>query len=358
MLRVVASALAASIVLAGQDPGLGKLVDQASRIRQADLSETLQATASFKANLREWIEKRLPDSRAALLRDSPKLQPALKDELTRAELLWTGNSQPKPGYVDRVELSRPPADRNRLMIIAGVTVECGYSDSVYVYDYSGGSHRLVLESNGSRQHDESVLGVYSSTGDSAGSRLFVTLRYGVQCGSSWNMLAYDLYRLSGSSVKKIFAGEHEIWFGGGEPIVRLSPDDLRIELRDRSIDAAVHSRTHVLHYRVGLKEVERIDPVALQPQDFVDEWLTRPWAEMESRTAASARDRLKKSHGLLNAGDYAFVQKCSARAHDWQIAINMYATAGTPPSPTVYFLVRQLGRQRFEMMDVSSTRQQ
>jgi hypothetical protein len=356
MLRVIASALAASIVLPGQESAIDKLVAQAARIRQAGLSEALQATAAFKANLRDWIEKRLPDSRAALLRDSPKLQPALKDELTRAGLIWTGNSQPKPGYVNRVELSRPPADPNRLTIVAGVTVECGYSDSVYVYDYSGGSHRLVLESNGSRQHDESVLGVYSSTADSAGSRLFVTLRYGVQCGSSWNVLAYDLYRLAGSSVKAVFADEHEIWFGGGHPVVRLSPDDLRIELSDRSIDAGVHSRTHVLHYKVGPRSVERVDPVALDPQDFVDEWLTRPWAEMESRTSASVRERLRKLRDLLHtdlvAGEYVPTDSCAASAHRCQIALR------SEGGSVFHFLVRQLGQQRFEMMDVSSTRQQ
>jgi hypothetical protein len=361
MLRVIALALFASIVAAGQEPSLGKLVEQAARVRKANRSEAFQATAAFKATLREWIEARLPVSHAGWLRSVPQLQSTLTDELAHAGLLLAGNIViDNPCYV-RVEIYRPPADPNRLAIIAGVTLGCGLSDSVYVYDYSHGARRRVLESNGSRQHDETVLNVYSSTADAAGSRLFLILRFAAQCGSSWNWLAYDLFRLTGGSAQKIFGAEHSIWFGGGQPRVHLKPDDLRIELRDSSIDAGIHNRAHVLHYRVGLQAVQRVDPVALRPQDFVEEWLTRPWAEMESRTAASYRGRLKKWHNLLHTklvfGEYVFVQKCTARVHDWQIAINMTHTAATPSAPTVYFLVYELGQQRYEMMDVSSTRQ-
>ena len=76
---------------------------------------------------------------------------------------------------------------------------------------------------------------------------------------------------------------------------------------------------------------------------------------MESRSAASARDRLKKLHDLLHtnfvAGDYVFPQPRAARAYYRQIAIEMR------DGRVFYFLVHDLGHQQFEMMDVSSTRQ-
>jgi hypothetical protein len=48
-----------------------------------------------------------------------------------------------------------------------------------------------------------------------------------------------------------------------------------MEIRARSIDTAIHDRAHVLHFKVEGSTVQRADPVALQPQDFVDEWITR-----------------------------------------------------------------------------------
>src|SRR5260370_20549892 len=144
-------------------------------------------------------------------------------------LFLSRDSPWKNGYVARLELSRPPSDPNHLLIIAGVSSGCGREDTVYIYDYSVAPHHRILESNGSGQHDETVLDVYSSTSNAAGSRLFLTLRYAVQCGSSWNVLAYDLFRLTGGSARKIFGAEHSIWFGGGEPRVQLKPNDLRIE---------------------------------------------------------------------------------------------------------------------------------
>jgi hypothetical protein len=58
----------------------------------------------------------------------------------------------------------------------------------------------------------------------------------------------------------------------------------------------------------------KIDPVALQTQDFVDEWLTRPWAETESRSAVSGLDKTEKvarvSGGDFVAGELRFVQQC------------------------------------------------
>ena len=51
---------------------------------------------------------------------------------------------------------------------------------------------------------------------------------------------------------------------------------------------------------------------SLQPQDFVHEWLTRLWEQMQSRSGAS--DTLVKWHNSLHAdsisGDYEFVQTC------------------------------------------------
>jgi hypothetical protein len=304
--------------------------------------------------VRDWIESLLPKSQMALDAEFSSLSPRLTAELKRA------------GLVSRIEISRPAEDPGKLAVIVGVEVPCGYDDAAYIYDYGRDQPQLVLESHGSRGHGESLSGIRFSRSDALGRQLILTLRYGVQCASSWNRLSYDLFRLSTvSTAVPILSGDHAIWFGADEPYqVRLEPDELLMEIRDRSIDAGIHNRAHILHYDAARTPVERIDPVALQPQDFVDEWLTRPWQEMESRSDEGKRGSLEKWHEFLGSrfvgGDFTIVQACREKSDEWQIGVDLNWINGKelPISLKVYFLIEQSGLYRFKMIDIAFERQE
>jgi hypothetical protein len=223
-----------------------------------------------------------------------------------------------------------------------------------------------LESHGTREHDESILAVQFSKPDAFGNQLILTLRDAVQCGSSWNELAFDLFRFSPATNRAIpiLSGEHGIWFGVDDPVqVRLETDDLLMEIRDRSIDVGIHNRAHILHFNIGRDSAPvRIDPVALKPEDFVDEWLTRPWTEMESRSASD--EKLKKWHDFLSgdfaAGDITLVQPCMDLPKQWLIAVDMTWLKGKQlPEPlTIYFLIQQPAQYRYRMLNISFDRQE
>ncbi len=154
----------------------------------------------------------------------------------------------EPGYVPAPKFTRPAEDPDKLIVVSGVGLPCGHDDVVYVYDFSGERVR-VLESAGTRDHDESILGVYISKRSSDGPQQILTLRYGVQCGSSWNVLAYDLFRRMnlGAAAQRIFAGEHEFW--NYDASVRLAHDDLLIEFEGSDMEPGFR-RTHVRHYEL------------------------------------------------------------------------------------------------------------
>jgi len=175
-------------------------------------------SAGLHAAIRDWVESVLPKSRAALDAEFLFLSPKLNADLRRAGLFASDSSgdlfRSDPGSVTRMEFSRPPEDADKLIATVGVDVPCGNDDAVYIYDYSQGQPRRVLESHGTRDHDESVSDVRLSKRDAVGNQLILTLRYAVQCGSSWNMLSYDLFRLSGTAgaAVPILGGEQGIWF--------------------------------------------------------------------------------------------------------------------------------------------------
>jgi hypothetical protein len=112
-------------------------------------------------------------------------------------------------------------------------------------------------------------------------------------------------------------------------------------------------RTHELHYKINSEAVERIDPVALQPQDFAHEWIIRPWEEMQSRSS----DAVMKWHKFLNSvsGDYDFVQPCIYRPGFTQVGVEL-SSLGDPEIPeplAVYFLIQDKGNYSYEMSEIS-----
>lgn len=221
-----------SLLIAGasgaQESALERAKSEAARLRQAfppseaNIWEETKAvrdrSAGLHAAIRDWVESVLPKSRAALDAEFLFLSPKLNADLRRAGLFASDSSgdlfRSDPGSVTRMEFSRPPEDADKLIATVGVDVPCGNDDAVYIYDYSQGQPRRVLESHGTRDHDESVSDVRLSKRDAVGNQLILTLRYAVQCGSSWNMLSYDLFRLSGTAgaAVPILGGEQGIWF--------------------------------------------------------------------------------------------------------------------------------------------------
>jgi hypothetical protein len=371
MLRWFYAALLCAIFatkIYAQDQVTKKLVAEASHLRETTLAPDTNLSKAAKDErdriaalndaLRDWVESRLPKSRASLDSGLAALQDRIRADLSHAGMLPPPNGAEEYGYVGGVEIFRPAEFPEALAITERITSPCGTADSLYAYDFSGGSPRRVLESRGSSDQDETLSGEYFSDRAPSGNRLFLALRHAAQCGSSWNRLSYELFRLTpdGSAAVSILSGDHGISTGAGDPYrVQLKPDELFLELRDRSIDTRIRNRTHVLHYSVTPSSVERIDPIALTPQDFVDEWLTRPWAEISRWSSVTEHDNLERWHGFLSGdsdtAEIRVVQPCTDKPDDWKVVLSMEWVAGNklPEAFTLYFRVQRVGNSRFEM---------
>src|SRR5271169_3030780 len=170
--------------LAAQEPLLEKLVHESALLRHTEKTPESKSDQAFAIDkdrsvalrdaLRDWVESHLPPSRATLDSDVSALQSKLEATLNRSGLLQ-GDGSAGYGYISRVEIARPPEYSEGLNVILGVTVPCGFEDSVYLYDYSQGPRNRVLESYSSRPHDESITDVYFSDPDELGSHLILTV---------------------------------------------------------------------------------------------------------------------------------------------------------------------------------------
>jgi len=349
-------------VVVGQPAELDRLVAESERLRgREDFGKlTRPDWTNLQHALRDRIELRLPANLPALDREYQGLEAQLTAQLRKAGVLAPDKPSAESGYVSFVKLSRPPEDPGALLVVeAGVTVPCGSDVSIYLYRFRADSWIRLLEADGNSDWGNQVQETRFSQPDNFGSRVFYASWYAVACAPVWNGLDYRLFRTDAGSERAIpiFSGSHTYTLFDAQ--AKLTPGDLSLELQAEALGAGWR-RTYVMHYSISGDSVQRIDPVALQPKDFVHEWMIRPWDEVQPRSSAA----LEKWHRFLRAdyifGEYEFAQPCAERPGVTQIgaALENIGEREIPEPLSVYFLVEDRGPYTYKMAEIGFNRQE
>jgi len=142
-------------------------------------------------------------------------------------------------------------DSGAFVVVTGVGILCGYDESVYAYEWRNGRWERFWESE---QNDYTPEKTYKPR-----------------------------------SIDSVY-----VWAG--------------------SIDSGRLVREVVRNYSIRGDHIQRVDPVALSPRDFVDEWLVRPWTESAAWSGAAGLEEWhKKLHADWVAGDSTIRLPCIAR---------------------------------------------
>jgi len=294
--------LLACFLLTVLDPELIRVLNASKALRgRTEVPRT--ELKALRGAVRAWLEARMPRT------------DGLREELQAAGMMGS-----ETGRIARLEVLGPAA-------VVGLAVPCGSSDAVYLAG-------RPLRELGGEDTNSTVMGVHTGGG------LTLVARREVQCNSFWNQLSYEVYR----GAVRVFAGRHSIWLGEGSYTVDLQPDELTIRLQSNSIDPGLLIRTHVLRYRLRGGKATRLDPVALEPRDFVDEWLTQPWSVMRSRSEPGLETwhrRLYSAEGVF--GEFEWVRERAGKPGDWEVKVAL--------EPPACFVVRQSG-EAFRMLAV------
>jgi hypothetical protein len=148
-------------------------------------------------------------------------------------------------------------------------------------------------------------------------------------------------------------------FTGNAPQIAIgsvTDHDALIQYQGDAIGAGV--RPHVLHFLVKDNDrIERAAPVALNPADFVDEWLTRPWSESAQWTdfagnAGALAKEHKARHLPYISGDVdGKAMRCKHDPTLWQVWFRPSDDKFRPGEPA-YFLVRWMPPYRFTLVAI------
>lgn len=350
-----------------------------------------------KQALRAWIEPQLPanpkatDPRGFVYtltsEDLGALSARLSKSLDAAGLTCGDYASPAyrcgrsetafddmRGYVGEVRIGLLDGGRY-LLVVTGVGVRCGYDQSAYVYRQAPGQRwTLLLATEQNRygkdeyapQNFLSIAASPANVGwnDPAPPPLIVTLGYSPWCSSNWNTLQTRLWRATETDPTPRPLIERRDSLYTGDDLVaaaRLTKTDLLIEYRGDTIDGGTIIRTHVLHYRIQpADKLDRIAPVALSANDFVDEWVTSTgpqaadWSDPAANPAAlaalAALHMRSAATGISGEFDGP-ARRCRADPTLWQVSFSGYAEKGKADPLPVYYKVRWMAPYRFTLVD-------
>jgi len=331
---------------------------------------------TVKQSLRDWIEPRL----VAMDKygDGQALANRLNEELRRADLLCEGASEPSAdrcapsdgslnatGFLGPISLDLRQSD-HILVVRTGTGIVCGVDQSAYAYEWRDKKWRRFWQYEQNIEPDKPYAPMHIGAVNIAWGekdsheRLVQVLGNGEWCASSFNDVYFSLWRadMEGGEPKLLQAQAQRAWLGKHEPPLEGSTgnSDALVEFLVPSLDIGVHSYETVRHYQVKGDAVTRIDPIALRPRSFTEEWLKTDWAESAGWTAPLRRDALKSWHDALHSddlyGEFTDVSRhCRKDPELWQVAIRFGAS--DKPQTGAFFLIRWRPPYRFEMVEIT-----
>jgi hypothetical protein len=345
------------------------------RVKQPESGGSRGATPQLtvaKHQLRNWVESRL----TALTQrgDEGELERKLNSELREAKLSCGYRhpleQQPCPdwtfsGFLGDLKIRR---HEGFLVVQTALGIECGFDESAYLYSWSGEGWKRVWQTEQNtytekEYHPQTLHSVLISPYNKANEYMVLTLGSESWCSSNWHTVYYRMFRLGPDpQAGPLLEGSEFAYLAHYRPVQGgVGLDDVLVEFTIGSIDGGVLTREAVRHYKIDHGEVRRVDPLALSPRDFVDEWLTHDWKETAHWSESVNRRSMLEWHGKLHkdfvSGDFIYPTKHCLKTPDlWQVGIDF----SDPPTPVdsepkgTYFLVRWRPPYQFTMVQVSN----
>lgn len=352
--------------LFGQVTGFDRLKRESAAVRALSGHDAnhipVAALAPLHLALRDWIESQLPQRSGTTAAEFNALETRLQGELRVAGLSLAGAQVGPPGVpLGSVgfRFEWIPGLPSTMFVIASVTVDCGFDETIYLYRFDSAGRTRVLEDHPQSEWGYTEWGLKLSDPDPRGRRLLLATYTSVQCASSWAGMAYSVYRLGRDIDSELLLADQQGFYDdrNGGPEFILKPEEMAIEFTARSMDSGILTRTRILRYSFT-PVIRRVDPVALRPQDFAEEWLTRPWDEMQSRSAEETKKQHNRLYGDYILGDYYSVAPCEPTHQHWLITLDITDIGEKKLNEPLrtYFLLSEVDKHQYRMENVGQSR--
>jgi hypothetical protein len=196
-----------------------------------------------------------------------------------------------------------------LIVSTQLWLPCGTTDpdsAIYVFRGMSRRWELVLSTDSDFDPvggvDEGGLQYKISPHDSRGRWFLAVAQLPPSCGGAGNVLRYKVLRPGANAENPtVLAAQREVIDTGFDPPFRLEVQDdwfAVTEGKRRVLGGGTGVR--ILRYAVDANKIRRIAPLAVYPEDFLDEWAQLSWDEARQWVIESSEGSLKKWHTKLS----------------------------------------------------------
>lgn len=255
---------------------------QQVRNPQGDRGGTVDVSLPLREALRAYKQALVGAIDARLACSEEHVEPAaLKRTLAATLGVPAQPAQPKTGESafgrnPDVDVGRGGTTRPLLFVRAGFDIVCGDDNLLTAYAWENGGWRRVLR----WQADD-----YQDIGGARGGGFWFGALPGGQvavvhgtpwCSSRWSRFGADVVApANGTAAQRtLFHTDHGYVLDDEALRFKIRPDGFEMRTTVGSRDGDVMTRTGIFRYRVDGDTVLRVQPVAVNGRDFVDEWLS------------------------------------------------------------------------------------
>ena len=293
------------------------------------------------------------------------------------EEIYNPNKVPQNDHIYgdglRVRVTEPLQPVHLLLVEFGFGIDCGDDSLLMIYENHSGQWRRTL-----RWQSDDYSEVKDAFGDffqyvviprsSRDGWLLAAAHGSPWCTSRWSGFGLDLVQPATSNApqKTLQHVEHGYVRGDTAPILKLVPGGFQLRVETGMLDMDVMTRIGIYRYRVSGDKPERVQPIAINGRDFVDEWLQSPWGDAARWSSPEALATLRDTHRQLGEKtpdtgrpNYTFgpVRGCSDSSAHFQVELKaewIDDKGNSKPAGTTYFGIKQ-GINSFTMLSGANT---
>jgi hypothetical protein len=263
-----------------------------------------------------------------------------------------------------ISISRPPTEPQLIAVTVNFGIECGDDSMLLIYERSAERWKESL-----RWQSDNYSQISDAFGDffqyavlpqNERGEWVVAIAHGTPwCTSVWSAFALDLVRPKrDGSPQQILQHIKDYYVREDYPAIKQRPDGFEFRVIKGSLDDDVSRRTGIYRFRLVDNKLERVQPIAMNGRDFVDEWLQVAWSDAQRWSQSVNLASLAKEHSRFVALQdpkakkstlftYSAVRACSDDPKHFQVALNLNSGPGR------YFQIKQ-GDNSFTMLSAAT----
>jgi hypothetical protein len=263
--------------------------------------------------------------------------------------------------------------KNLLAVMTTLAFPCGVDSSLYLFERRQLRWDMVLavEANNYDKISGAQGGLAFSVSppDAAGKWFVVTANHTPWCTSAWSLMRYKVSRpgQTPDQPRVLLTKGVGLYLGNGWYKLAAKQDGFSLVFQgSQGLDTDLLTRWHLANYSVAGDRVVRVAPLAIQPQDFLDEWIGLPWEEATRWTDLAKRPTIRGWHGKLWrtpaqwtwGSSIKFVQPCRGGGVSprWQLGLEITPLKGPKNLPEILFFTIERKGVSYYVSDIATKR--